>query len=642
MYKVSLVNMPFSQLSQPSMALTQLKSVVEERLGDRVRVRILYLSHDFGHFLGTEATEQLNNQSSNSGLGDWFFRRVAFPELQDNARDYFQRYFPGRDTQFAALKGRLLAKRNSLDRFMKQLLAQYSLDQEDLLGFTTMFSQTTASLAMAKLVKGRNSDVVTVMGGANCEGSMGRAYAENCNDLDYVFSGPSLVNFPDLVEHLVDGQQEKCQKLAGVYTQQNFESAHLEGHGAYGPERPMSQIVDLDYDSFLNDIDRRFPNRQFEPNISFETSRGCWWGERSHCTFCGLNGNTMAFREMPPKDAVVYLQGLIDRYGDRAKDFNCVDNILPRSYINDVFPALEIPEDVSFFYEVKADLKEHEMETVAAARVTRIQPGIEALNTSTLKLMKKGTTTFHNLVFLKHCITYNVAPAWNLLIGFPGEEAEVYQGYLELLPLLPHLPPPVGAFPVRFDRFSPYFYRAKEYGLDLSPYDFYRYIYPFEESVLAELAYYFEDRNYESRYQVDMVTWQQKLNTAVQAWHTLWRRDDGGEQPRLLFQKTNDRFVVYDSRSGRPKIHQLGDLDLELLDRTRVTGRKVRSLASSTKLSIDEVTDAIGRLTGLGLIYEENDKFMSLVVDGDRRELYRSQIAPPKAEHQPSSLRVVA
>ena len=40
-------------------------------------------------------------------------------------------------------------------------------------------------------------------------------------------------------------------------------------------------------------------------------------------------------------------------------------------------------------------------------------------------------------------------------------------------PLLVHLPPPSGAFPVRFDRYSPYFTRAAEYGLELVPLDFY-------------------------------------------------------------------------------------------------------------------------------------------------------------------------
>src|SRR4029077_5489915 len=32
-----------------------------------------------------------------------------------------------------------------------------------------------------------------------------------------------------------------------------------------------------------------------EVRLPYETSRGCWWGAKSH-TFCGLNGSTMAFR----------------------------------------------------------------------------------------------------------------------------------------------------------------------------------------------------------------------------------------------------------------------------------------------------------------------------------------------------------
>lgn len=35
--------------------------------------------------------------------------------------------------------------------------------------------------------------------------------------------------------------------------------------------------------------------------LPFESSRGCWWGEKSHCTFCGLNGLGMAFRAKSPQ-----------------------------------------------------------------------------------------------------------------------------------------------------------------------------------------------------------------------------------------------------------------------------------------------------------------------------------------------------
>lgn len=51
MFRVSLVNMPFASVTMPSLALTQLKSVLEEHFKDQIR------------------------DAENSGLGDWFFRQ---------------------------------------------------------------------------------------------------------------------------------------------------------------------------------------------------------------------------------------------------------------------------------------------------------------------------------------------------------------------------------------------------------------------------------------------------------------------------------------------------------------------------------------------------------------------------------------
>lgn len=32
-------------------------------------------------------------------------------------------------------------------------------------------------------------------------------------------------------------------------------------------------------------------------NFYVEGSRGCWWGERRQCTFCGIHSNAIAFRQ---------------------------------------------------------------------------------------------------------------------------------------------------------------------------------------------------------------------------------------------------------------------------------------------------------------------------------------------------------
>ena len=37
------------------------------------------------------------------------------------------------------------------------------------------------------------------------------------------------------------------------------------------------------------------------PTLLFETSRGCWWGAKSHCTFCGLNGGSDGVPQQEPR-----------------------------------------------------------------------------------------------------------------------------------------------------------------------------------------------------------------------------------------------------------------------------------------------------------------------------------------------------
>ena len=90
------------------------------------------------------------------------------------------------------------------------------------------------------------------------------------------------------------------------------------------------------------------------------------------------------------------------------------------------------------FYEVKADLSEEDIVYAwQRARVNKIRPGIESLATSTLKLMKKGTTVFpesHSVEALRPLC--RLQRVWNLLVGFPGETEPVYQRYMEVLPLV--------------------------------------------------------------------------------------------------------------------------------------------------------------------------------------------------------------
>jgi magnesium-protoporphyrin IX monomethyl ester (oxidative) cyclase len=80
--------------------------------------------------------------------------------------------------------------------------------------------------------------------------------------------------------------------------------------------------------------------------------------------------------------------------------------------------------------------------------------------------MRKGTTSFQNLKFLKNCGRYGIKAFWNLLVGFPNEPEEIYRKYYDDLPLLTHLQPPNGVYPIRFDRFSPYHADPAAFGME--------------------------------------------------------------------------------------------------------------------------------------------------------------------------------
>ncbi len=608
MKKIALLNMPFSNPGMPSIALTQLKYRVEKEFGEEVDVDIHYVSHDFIDYLGISSYQDVTNSlySLNAGIGDWFFRAVAFPDVEDNSVEYFKRYFAIKDEQAERLKKLLVEKRNEMGYFFEMLLDKYELADYDIVGFTSMFSQHAASLAMSRYIKSRNPNVITVIGGANCDAPMGQEIIINVDSIDYVFSGPSLVSFVEFVGNTLKGDLTACENIRGVFHKKN--ATLMRGVAIQGDELDINSEVNVDFDPFVELMEKR--HKDIEIILPLETSRGCWWGERAHCTFCGLNGASMKYRAMNAEKAKKLMRTLF-KYSGKVKRLESVDNIIPQEYIEDVFKGLDTPDNMHFFYEVRANLKEEELEILSDARVKVIQPGIESLATSTLKHMKKGTTSFNNISFIKNCMKYDVFPAWNLLIGFPGERSDVYKKYLEDIPKLVHLSPPNGTFPVRFDRYSPYFKQTEEYGLKLSPLPFYEMVYPFPKESIFNMAYFFSDTNYHSEYIQHLVEYIVPLQKAVSEWNRLWNRE---VQPYLYMDDSGGQNYVFDSRSGEEERVNVTLLSAGLL--AALSRRKSESelFSSYEGVSQSEISDELGFLREKGFLFEENGRMMSLVM----------------------------
>jgi len=189
MYEVVLINMPFASCTIPSIALAQLKAVVDTQMAGRASARVGYLCHDLADYLGEERYRFVSNsmQPLNCGFGDWFFRQAAWPDLPDNTEAYSMRYLRGRDEGNAMMRELIDKFRPGLDALLDNLIDRYALDRAGMVGFTSMFMQNVASFALARKIKARNPNVVTVIGGANCEYPMGRVLAQRIPFFDAVF-----------------------------------------------------------------------------------------------------------------------------------------------------------------------------------------------------------------------------------------------------------------------------------------------------------------------------------------------------------------------------------------------------------------------------------------------------------------------
>src|SRR5262249_36776620 len=261
--------------------------------------------------------------------------------------------------------------------------------------------------------------------------------------IDCVVSGEADAFFRELCELLLDeGRDPDPAALPyGVQTQGTIRKQPPNGEAP-----PRSILRDLDslptphYDDYFAALRASALEGLIQPGLLAESSRGCWWGERSHCTFCGLNGVGMTYRSKSPSRVLAELTELSDRY--KLRNIQFVDNILDMSHIKTVITQLAgVEPKYHLFYETKANLKRPQVRALAEAGVNWIQPGIESLDDRVLKLIGKGNCALMNLQLLKWSLEYDIQASWNLLAGLPGEEDGWYHEMAEWLPSVYHLPP---------------------------------------------------------------------------------------------------------------------------------------------------------------------------------------------------------
>jgi ribosomal peptide maturation radical SAM protein 1 len=608
--KVLLVNMPCSSI-RPPLGVGLLKARLTE---EGHQVTIFNANIDFARRVGVRFYHYLAEVAPVEALlGEYLFSHCLFSGTKTAYLDYLGSTF-GSEVPPAAHE-QLARARRQVDPFIAECTKVVAEDDYELVGFSSSFTQNMASLALAQRIKARSPATLVALGGANCEDLMGLAIHQSFPFLDLVFCGEADISFPRAIDALSRGKP--LDRIEGVIWR---ERSGKSGYASLSPRRveDLNELPFPDYDDFFSQCEQ-LPKGSRIAGVPMETSRGCWWGEKHHCTFCGLNGLSMAFRAKKPDRALAELDHLRNRYG--VEDIQMVDNILDMRYLKSFLPKLaQRRVKPALFYETKANLTREQLLTLRSAGIEAIQAGVESLDTRVLKLMDKGTTAIRSVELLKQCREVGIWPHWNILYGFPGEPSDAYEQMARNVDWLHHLDPPNVCTPFRLDRFSPLFMRAEKMGIsEVRPARAYELLYELPPECVRGLAYYFEFDYRDGR---EPSAYTAGLRVAVSEWQRRRRGD-------LVFVGGEEATTIVDTRAGGRRELRLAGVEQDLY-RYCAKARPLPKLEEefASELGPQGLLELLDGWVGTRLMLHLDERYLALAVDARTTRRWRRRRKP--------------
>jgi ribosomal peptide maturation radical SAM protein 1 len=324
-----------------------------------------------------------------------------------------------------------------------------------------------------------------------------------------------------------------------------------------------------------------------------ESSRGCWFGQKSHCTFCGIDDETLRYRVKSAPVVASQLDELHKRYN--VSIFRFSDYIMPLGNFQEFLPEMvRRGSPYRFHYESKANLTEAQIELCASAGIRFLQPGIESFSSRVLKLMCKGVSAAQNIFTLYTMVRHGIFSFYNLIFGFPFEAPSDYEEMATILPALYHLIPPQSTVPVLVTRYAPLAGDPSRFGSNPPLRAHWRYDVIFSDrfrrltGLESETFCYY----YESPYR--------EFGPELRVAHSLlqhqvakWKDRYQSRKARLVYRDNGDGVEIEDSRlQDDPRIYRFGAVH-------RTIGEIMRAgITSWARLFLDMSERGIGE-TGL-------------------------------------------
>lgn len=418
-----------------------------------------------------------------------------------------------------------------LEDLCDAIALQISVKSYPVIGFTNAFDQISACIALIRSLR-KHTQSMCIMGGSNCLGEMAEGIVALCPEIDFIFTGEAEKSFPTFLDSV------KSDSLASL--------PRIIAQDQHTPIRTLPAVT---YDEFFAQaeffLEKRKLGVEWKPFIQYETSRGCWKGASKPCNFCGLNGDSFTYREKETETVMKELRSLVSRHPTQR--IAMADCVIPPRHFDSLLKRLSDEGlGLQMSYAVRPNIGREDMLLMKKSGVRFIQPGIESLSTTHLEKMNKGAIASDNLRFLKNAKELGLQVHWYIIHDIPGETLEELLEIQRVIPLIEHLEPPRGFVALRLDRFSPFFDRRENFGIEgIAPWSVYNDIFP-QGSPIKKIACHFDaDYVSASRDYPMIVT---ELVNLVEAWRASYY--SGAEKrARLEVQQiSSNLYLLIDTR----------------------------------------------------------------------------------------------
>jgi len=615
--KVALISTPWPLYNRPSIQLGALKAYLYSTYPDlRVDARHFYLQ--LAESLGYKLYQQI---SERTWLAESIYAALVFPERFKTIETLFKR----------EAHAKPLIKENGLKEIatrVKKRTETYinSLDWAEylLVGFSVSLCQLTSSLYFIKRIKQKFPDLVISVGGSTFSGTVAGNFFKLFPEIDVVINGEGEKPLGQLI-HCLRSSSDPADlpQIKGVITSNSIVKG--KGYDGFNQLNNLNKLPPPNYDDYFALLKSFMPKKAFFPVLPLETSRGCWWQKpiapgrtklekQKHvtgCAFCNLNLQWQGYRHKDPTRVIDDIDHLTGRHQTLA--VSIVDNVLPRKSSGDVFKkAINLNKDLHLFAEIRAGTSASELEVMRRAGIQDLQIGIEALSTSLLKKLNKGTRTIQNIEIMRNCEALGIVNSSNLILHFPGsnelEVAETLHNPEFALPFRP-----LQAVNFWLGLGSPVWKSPKTYGIRaIFNHPNWSRLFPdkFSRSMEFMILAYRGDLGFQKK------IWR-PVKKKVALWQKIYTELQQGSQasPVLSFRDGRE-FLIIKQRQYR---------DVSIKHRLVGTSRMIylycmqhRSLKKICDqfpgFAEDKITGFLKMMVDKKLMFEEKDRYLSLAV----------------------------